>query len=69
MGKPTADDPLGMRLDPTSISDMLEQVVDARIRVHLLGRTSDRFNDCTDMTLVHELLARGWAVFKPSANT
>lgn len=46
---------------------MLEGVIDARIRMHLRGRVSDRFNDVSDVMLVQELLARGWAVFRPQS--
>lgn len=68
MGKPTADDPLGTKPDPASFSEMLEAVVDARIEQRLRGRSSSRFNDVPDTHLVHELIARGWAVFRPRTN-
>lgn len=67
MGAPTRDDPLGQNPDPTSITEMLEAVVDARIEQRLRGRASKLFDGVPDMQLVHELLARGWAVFKPGA--
>lgn len=67
MGQPSASDPLGQLPNPTSVADMLEGVIDARIRMHLRGRVSDRFNDVSDVMLVQELLARGWAVFRPQS--
>lgn len=67
MGVPTRDDPLGINPDPMSFADAIESVVDARIRHQLRGRSSDRFNDTSDMQLVSELLARGWAVFRPQS--
>lgn len=69
MGKPTPGDPLGQNPDPTSFADMLDAVVDARIEMRLVGRTNDRFNGVRDMELVQELLARGWAVFRPGVNS
>jgi len=68
MGQPTASDPLGQQSDPTSIADMLESVIDARIALATRGRSSAQFNGVPDFHLVQELLARGWAVFRPSAN-
>lgn len=68
MGKPSADDPLGQRPDPADFGDMLNGVVDARIEQRMRGRVSDRFNGVADVDLVHELLARGWAVFYPEVN-
>lgn len=62
---PSASDPLGENRNPSSILGALENVVDARIKLHLSGRSSDRFADCTDMALVVELITRGWAVFRP----
>lgn len=68
MIRPTPNDPMGQRPDPTSVSEMLEGVVDARIKMHLTGRTSEQFDGVPDLHLVHELLARGWAVFRPRTN-
>lgn len=68
MGQPSPSDPLGQRPDPTDLGDMLNAAVDARIEQRLAGRTGDRFNGVTDIELVRELLARGWAVFRPQAN-
>lgn len=65
MGTPTRNDPLGVNPDPTSILEMLEGVVDARIKVQLSGRALGKFDNTSDMELVSEMLARGWAVFRP----
>jgi len=67
MGKPTASDPLGLEPDPTSVADMFEKVIDARIEKRLRGQTTDKFDGVPDLALVQELLTRGWAVFKPQA--
>lgn len=68
MAEPTRDDPLGQRPDPTSMSEMLEAVVDARIERRIRGRSRDRFQGVADADLVLELLARGWAVYLPTGN-
>lgn len=68
MGKPTPDDPLGQRPDPADFGDAMNAMIDARIEVRLRGRSRDRFQGIPDTDLVHELLARGWAVFLPQAN-
>lgn len=68
MGKPTPDDPLGQRPDPADFGDMINHLIDARIETRLAGRTDARFDGTPDMTLVRELLARGWAVFRPKSN-
>ncbi len=68
MGKPTPDDPMGIKPDPASFDDMIGSVVDARIKMHMRGRASQDFDGVPDMKLVHELIARGWAVFRPAAN-
>jgi hypothetical protein len=44
----------------------MERVVDARIEQRMRGLTAKRFHDVSDMVLVSELLARGWAVFRPT---
>lgn len=62
---PTLADPLGVRDNPASILGAFEKVIDARIEERLRGRTTERFDGVQDIALVHELLARGWAVFKP----
>lgn len=67
MGTPSRDDPLGQRPDPGSFADALTTVVDERIKMHLRGRTSRSFDGTRDMDLVQELLARGWAVFRPNS--
>ena len=68
---PTARDPLGQRApDPgtdASFARGLAQLVDERIDVRLRGRASTKFDGVADMELVHELIARGWAVYKPRA--
>lgn len=66
MGLPTLDDPLGERPQIGAIGDALEKVVDDRIIMHLKGRTSAQLDGVSDMVLVQELLARGWAVFRPN---
>ena len=68
MGQPTSDDPLGQRPDFANFSEMLELHIDARIAQRLRGITGFQFNNTPDMALVNELLARGWAVFKPNSN-
>lgn len=65
MSRPTKDDPLGMRPDPTSITEMLESVVDARIELRLRGAAMSKFDGFSDIDLALELIARGWAVFLP----
>ena len=67
MAQPTKDDPLGLRPEPTSIFEQMEQVVDRRIEWRLQGQTSHGFDGVPDMHLVHELLAQGWAVFRPQS--
>lgn len=66
MGKPTPNDPLGQRPDPADFGDAMNAMIDARIEARLRGRTNDQFDNVHDMSLVHELLARGWAVFRPT---
>lgn len=68
MANPTQGDPFGERKDLASFSDMLEGVVDARIEQRLRGRASRDFDGVPDTALVHELIARGWAVFRPKVN-
>lgn len=65
MGKPTRGDPLGTNPDPSDFGDMLNDVVDRRIRAVLAGRTDAQFDGVPDTRLVLELLARGWAVYRP----
>lgn len=67
MGKPAPGDPLGLKPDPQSVADMLEGVIDARINARVSGRTGDRFDGVPDTALVLELIARGWAVFRPQS--
>lgn len=68
MGKPTSDDPLGQRPDLASFADMIERVVDQRIIMHVRGLTTREFDHTPDIKLVQELIARGWAVFRPQSN-
>ncbi len=68
MANPTPDDPYAQRPDPTSFADAITAVVDARIEQRLRGRSSTVFNGVPDSHLVHELIARGWAVFRPRVN-
>lgn len=68
MSIPTKDDPFGMRPNPTSITEMLESVVDARIELRLHGRSRPKFDGVTDAELAMELIARGWAVFLPKTS-
>ncbi len=65
MGKPSASDPLGQRPDPTDFGDAMNAMIDARIEMRLRGRTNGVFDNVSDIQLVHEMLARGWAVFRP----
>ena len=67
MALPTRDDPLGQRKDPASLYDAMEAMLDARIDQRLRGLTNARFHDVSDMALVAEILARGWAVFRPQS--
>lgn len=64
---PTRDDPLGQRPDPTDFFAAITKVVDERIGMHLQGRSSQQFDGVADLALVHELIARGWAVFRPQS--
>lgn len=66
MAEPTAKDPLGRRLDPADAGDMFNALIDKRIEMRVTGRTSNQFNAVGDWALVQELLARGWAVFRPT---
>ena len=66
MGQPTANDPFGEKPDIGSFAAAIEAVVDERIMWHVRGRTGPQFDKVTDIALVQELLARGWAVFRPS---
>jgi hypothetical protein len=68
VGNPTPGDPLGMKPDPADFGDAMNAMIDARIETALRGRTDTRFNNVPDAALVHELLARGWAVFIPAGN-
>lgn len=68
MSQPTKDDPFGERPDPTSFAEMMEQVIDARIAQAWRSRAITKFQGIPDGDLVAELLARGWAVFKPKVN-
>lgn len=68
MGKPTASDPLGQQPDLGDFGDVMNGLIDTRIEMHLRGRYDDRFNGVPDAQLVHELLARGWAVYFPTGN-
>ncbi len=66
---PSAADHLGLgppaQGTDASFAQGLAQLVDERIDARLRGRASDRFHGVADMELVHELIARGWAVYKP----
>lgn len=66
---PSLTDPLGLnppaRGTDASFAQGLAQLVDERIDARLRGRASDRFHGVADMELAHELIARGWAVYKP----
>jgi hypothetical protein len=66
MGRPTADDPLGERDPEDNFTKGLEKLIDERIRHVVRGRSSPSYNGHSDLQLVTELIARGWAVFKPS---
>lgn len=71
MGKPTSDDPLGLKPDPTNFADMLDAVIDAKVEEKVRWRTQTigaPLTGVSDMQLVQELLARGWAVFRPKSN-
>ena len=68
MANPNLLDPFGKQADPASIAGALERVVDERIKLHLTGRSSQQFNGVADLALVHELIARGWAVFRPRSS-
>lgn len=68
MPDPTADDPLGQREDPADAGQMLEKLIDARIDRRWIGRASDQCRGIPDAVLAMELIARGWAVFKPQVN-
>ncbi len=68
MGRPSASDPLGQRPDPASFADAMETMIDARINQRLLGITTQKLDGVTDLDMVHELLARGWAVFRPTTS-
>lgn len=65
---PTAGDPMGTKPNPESVIGAIEAVIDARIERCLTGRSSTKFDGVPDVQLVHELIARGWAVFRPQAN-
>ena len=69
VGKPSPSDPLGQRPDPSDFGDAMNAMIDARIEQRLIGRTDERFSGVADVALVHELLARGWAVFRPQAQS
>jgi hypothetical protein len=66
MGKPTANDPLGQRLDPSDLGDMLNAAVDQRIAHAWRGRAVADLSGFPDGALVLELVARGWVVYRPS---
>lgn len=68
MSKPTLEDPLGQRPDPADFGDVMNGLIDERIKMHMRGRTDAQFDGVADTLLVHELIARGWAVFYPAAN-
>jgi len=51
-----------------NIFDAIEKVIDKRIDNRLMGRTDGKFNGTKDHELVLELIARGFAVFKPMVN-
>ena len=68
MPRATKQDPLGLRPDPANFGEMLEKVVDARIDYAWRGRTIADLDNLSDATLVLELTARGWAVFRPMGN-
>ncbi len=65
MGKPSPGDPLGQRYDPADAGDMFNALIDARIEQRLRGQTSNQFDNVGDLALVQELIARGWAVYRP----
>lgn len=65
MSKPTATDPLGQRPNPADFGDAMNIMIDARIDQRLMGRTTGQFDGVPDTKLVLELIARGWAVFRP----
>lgn len=56
------------RPEPANLGDMLNEAVDRRVDMRMRGRVKDQFNDVPDIDLVSELLARGWAVFRPREN-
>jgi hypothetical protein len=66
VSEPTADDPHGLRPDPASFAEAMEKMIDARIEQRLRGRALKEMDGVPDMVMVHELIARGWAVFRPS---
>ena len=68
MSEPTPYDPLGQRPDPLDFGEAITKVVDARIAHRMRGHSSRQFDGIPDTLLVHELLARGWAVFRPMTN-
>lgn len=71
MSQPSKDDPLGMKPDPTSFTEMVDALINAKVEDAVRWRTSTTGQDLrgiTDMQLVQELLARGWAVFRPKSN-
>lgn len=63
---PSMKDPLGQLPDPSSFGAMMEAMVDARIAMHNRFRTQAKFDGVTNQELILELVARGYAVFKPS---
>ena len=69
MAKPTPSDPLGLRADPGSpeySGDSLAKMIDDRIAMNWCGRTTRELDGFADSVLALELIARGWAVFKPT---
>ena len=71
MGTPISNDSLGLKPDRGSLAfviEVLEGVIDTRIAQAWRGRTQIAFSGMTDSQLALELIARGWAVFKPVVN-
>lgn len=68
---PSVHDPLGIMRPPAgtdaSFARGLAALIDERIDHRLRNRTTSKLNGVPDMDMVHELIARGWAVYKPRA--
>lgn len=67
MATPTPSDPLGQRPDPASFAESMEAMIDARIDQRWRGFTGKQFANTPDAQLALELIARGWAVFRPTS--